>query len=172
MWLLPQKRVLAPKISFLFSFFFFFFFFFLLENISSYTWWRWKKSSIEVSLFFGNLKMNENLEKSIKMQQKIWNSAQSEYYPPRHPGTYERIIIIRVTMRITDSSLLIPTVLSHFLWILSLSKLNGFVHLFHDQSVTNVKTIFVPNTMKLQFYCEYDCEHEMALSLRIIIITW
>ncbi len=34
------------------------------------------------------------------------------------------------------------------------------------------KTIFVPNTTKLQFYCEYSCECKTALCLRILIITW
>ncbi len=58
--------------------------------------------------------MSKNLEESVKMLQKIGNAAKSEYYPPRHPGMYERIIIIiiQVTMRITDSPLLIPTILS------------------------------------------------------------
>ncbi len=70
-----------------------------------------KKLLIEVSSLFGHLKMSENLEESVKMQQKIWNSAKSEYYLSRHPGMYKykRIIIIQVTLWITDSPLLIPT---------------------------------------------------------------
>ncbi len=70
-WLLPRKRVLAPKI--------FFFSFFVVEKISSYTWWWWKKLSIKVSSLFGHLKMSKNWEESVKMPQKIWNSAKSEY---------------------------------------------------------------------------------------------
>ncbi len=44
----------------------------LSEKISSYTWWWWKKSLIEVPSLFGHLKMSENSEESVKMQQKIW----------------------------------------------------------------------------------------------------
>ncbi len=70
-----------------------------------------KKVADRISLLFGHLKMSENLEKSVKIPQKIWNSAKSEYYPARHPGMYEHIIIIiiQVTTGITDSPLLIPT---------------------------------------------------------------
>ncbi len=99
LWLLPQKRVLVPKICF---------FVCVLEKVSSYTWWWWKKSPIEVSSLFSHLKMSKNLEESVKMPKKIWNLAKSEYYPPRHPGTYHCIIIIQVITRITNFPLLMP----------------------------------------------------------------
>ncbi len=38
-----------------------------------------------------------NDAKNLKFERKV------KYYTPRHPGTYERIIIIQVTKRITDS---------------------------------------------------------------------
>ncbi len=115
-----------------------------------------EKAPLEVSSLFGQLKMSENLEESVEMLRKIWNLAKNEYqqqlvYLLLNPGTYERIII-QVTTLINDSPLLILTTSSSIV----------SVHLFHDQSVTNAKTIFVPNTTKLQFYWEYNGERETA----------
>ncbi len=51
-----------------------------------------------------------------------------------NPGMYERIIIIQVTTRITDSPLLIPTTSSSNGVNFISTKLNSSVHLFHDQT--------------------------------------
>ncbi len=39
-------------------------------------------------------------------------------------------------------------------------------------NVSPMRKLFVPNTTKLQFYCEYNCERETAPCLQIITITW
>ncbi len=74
----------------------------------------------------------------------------------------------------TDSTspLLIPTTSSFIIVNFIFSKSNSFVPLFYNESVTNAKAIFVPNTTKLQFYCEYNCECETTPCLQIIIIIW
>ncbi len=75
MRLLLQKHVLAPKI---------FFFFLPSEKAPLTRGDDKKKSPIEVSSLFGHLKMSKNLEESVKMPQKIWNSAKCDYCPPRN----------------------------------------------------------------------------------------
>ncbi len=91
MWLLPQKHVLAPKIGI----------FFLSKKICSYTWWWWRKSPIKVSSLFGHLKMSENFEGSVKIPE-IWN-LKKWVLPCQIPAYECIIIIIQVTLRITDS---------------------------------------------------------------------
>ncbi len=150
----------------------FFLFFFLCLKESPLTRGDEENSRRWGFLAFWSFESEWKFRKNVKMQQKNRNSAKSEYYPPRHIETYIRIIIIiQVTTQITDSPLLIPTATSSIVVNFILSKSNSSVHLFHDQSVTNVKTIFVLNTTKLQFYCKYNCEREI-MCLQIIIINW
>ncbi len=143
-----------------------------MEKISSYTWWWWKKSLIEVSTPFGHLKMSENLEKSVKIPQKNLKFRKKWVLPSQIPWnvqTYYHHTSYYVGHRfpIINTNRFIIHRCEFYLF-----NSNSSVHLFYDQSVTNVKTIFVPSTTKLQFYCEYNCERETTLCLRIIIITW
>ncbi len=163
---LPQKRVLAPKIPF----------FFVGKNLLLHAMMM-KKFADRGFLPFWQFKnerkfrrKRKNTAKNVKFSKKwVLTTTNTSSTKPWNIRTYHH----KATMRITDSALLIPTAVSSFVWILSLSKSNSSAHLFRDQSVTNAKTIFVPNTTKLQFYCEYNyCERETAPSLQIIIITW
>ncbi len=99
-WLLPQKRILAPKISF--SFFFFFFFFVgknlllhvvMLENVADRGF-----------LAFWPFENEWKFRKSVKSTQKIWNLAKSEYYPPRHNGAVPLYLLCTACHSISNTS--------------------------------------------------------------------
>ncbi len=133
-----EMRFSAQNQFFFFCFCFCFLFFFVGKNLLL-NMVIWKKSPIVVSLLFGHLKMSENLEKTKNCRKKseicqkvnitipdtiglhhcilyellpaIWFRIHQQQlvHLLLNPGTYECIIIIQVTTRITDSSLLIPT---------------------------------------------------------------
>ncbi len=122
--------------------------------------------------------------KSVKLTQKIWNLAKSEYYPLRHHGAAPLYSSCTACHSISNISTTTGTSATkpwnvrmyHYhtsyytdhrfpiintnrfviypLWILSLSKLNSSVHLFHDQTwngtmFTNHNQLIMPQT-KLQ----------------------
>ncbi len=76
---LPQKRILAPKISFSF----FVFFFFVGKNLLLYMVML-EKVADRGFLAFWPFGSEWKFRKSVKLSQKIWNLAESEYYPFRH----------------------------------------------------------------------------------------
>ncbi len=73
MWLLPQKCVLAPRISF----------FFVWKNLLLYVVML-EKVADRGFLTFWPFENKRKSWKRVKYMQKIWNSAKGEYYPPRH----------------------------------------------------------------------------------------
>ncbi len=116
------------------------FFFFFVKNLFLHKVML-EKVAARGFLAFWSFENEWKFRKSVKVPQKIWNSAKSEYYRLRHhwapslyssctarhlisntppttgtyllnPGLYERIIVIQVTTRITNFALLIPTALS------------------------------------------------------------
>ncbi len=76
MWLLPQKHVLAQRISFLR-------FFFVGKNLLLLMVML-EKVVDRGFLAFWPFENEWKFRKSVKLSQKIWNLAKSEYYPPRH----------------------------------------------------------------------------------------
>ncbi len=94
MGLLPQKRILAPKFSFsffvfcfgfflFFCFFSFFSFFFVGKNLLLHMVML-EKVADRGFLSFWPFENEWKFRKRVKLPQKIWNLAKSEYYPPRH----------------------------------------------------------------------------------------
>ncbi len=91
MWLLPQKRVLAPKIGF-----------FVSKKIFSYPWWWLKKVANQGFLNFRPFENEQKFRTKHKNVTKNLKFGKSEYQQQLvhlllNPGTYERIIIIQVT---------------------------------------------------------------------------
>ncbi len=74
MWLLPQKRVLAPEICF---------FLFVGKNLLLHMVML-EKVADRGFLAFWPFENEWKFRKCVKLPQKIWNLAKSKYYPPRH----------------------------------------------------------------------------------------
>ncbi len=103
-----------------------------------------------------------------KMLQKIWNSAKSEYQQQLvhlllNPGMYECIIIIQVTMRITDSPLLIPAASSSIVVNFNLFLNWTIRFICFMTSLSPMRKLFLFRTL-LNYYFIAPC-------LQIIIIT-
>ncbi len=94
---------------------------------------------------------------------RFWIHQQQLVHLLLNPGTYECIIIIQVTTRITDSPLLIPTTCHPSLWILSPFKLNSSVHLFHDRTWNG--TMFTNHNQLITPQKKLQKNHRRSISI-------
>ncbi len=159
MWLLPQKRVLAPKIVF----------------------FRWKKF---ISLHVMMKKVTDRgflafwtFENERKFRRKLKNGPKNLKFRKKWVLLFQTPSDVRIyhhhTSYYTDHQF--PTITTNRLVIhrefyLFLNQTVLFICSMNNLSPMRKLSLF-QKTTKLQLYCEYNCEHETAPCLRIIIIT-